>query len=88
MFIFTNIGTTKTQNLHLYKQRLFKFYKVYEDEMATQNRHKKAENAERRKTCFWKELVEMIDLSKPVLNKIMPTHEKCVKPSRHLHVQS
>ena len=56
--------------------------------MATQNRHKKAENAERRKTCFRKELVEMIDLSKPVLNKIMPTHEKCVKPSRHLHVQS
>ena len=34
-----------------------------------------AESAERQKTSFTKEFVENADLYKPLLNKIMTTHE-------------
>ena len=34
-----------------------------------------AENAERRKNCFLKESVGKADLSEPIFDKIMTTHE-------------
>ena len=45
---------------------------------STQNRQK-TENAERLITNFFKEKIENADSSKPVLNKIMTTEEKCLK---------
>ena len=51
---------------------------MYENEIETQNRQK-TENAERAKTNFPKEKVKNADFSKPVLNKIITTDEKCVK---------
>ena len=39
----------------------------------------KNQNTERRKPTFPKELVENVDLHKPVLNKITTTREQCTK---------
>ena len=40
---------------------------------------KKAQNTERRTTRLLKEKVENSDLYRPVLNKIITTHEECKK---------
>ena len=55
----------------LCKQLSYKCYKVYED---YRDRFK-IEQAERQKTSFPKECVENAELYKPVINKIMTTHE-------------
>ena len=54
----------------LYKQWLYECYKVYEDyiELDTEQ----TENTKKRRKI---ESVENADLYKPVLNKIMTTHE-------------
>ena len=69
---------TKTQSTWhlLYKQWLYKCYKVYEDYIEFDTEQvESTKSAERQKNSFPKEKVENEDLCKPVLNKIVSTYE-------------
>ena len=61
----------------LYKEPLCKCYKVYEDYIKFDTKRHKTEKAQ--KGSFPKESVENVDLHKPIMSKIMTTHEECVK---------